>query len=256
MFGNSNECVMEPLNETRNPSNASPSQFHQIWQPVFISELAAHIILVLLNGFVLSIYVYKKSLRTPFTIYIVALLSSNIFYALARNLLDIINGVYGVWWTGERSCDLYSYANWIAYTFPIHSHILISINRIWAISFPISYSRYHTKKVAVLLCALMVLYVHAVALYGYMMDALYYRLPLKENGCNLNVARLKTYTVVNIILMDNLPLIVILTSCPVLLYQVRHRARAINTGKIHYMSKLKILNGVSRLPMNAVALSW
>lgn len=212
-------------------SNLIAVPLQPIWPGVFVGELTALIFLLLFNGLVLLVYVIKKSLRTSFTVYVMALLSSNILYGMTRNLLDVVNGVYGTWWTGHFSCDLYLYSNWVVYGYPPHCHILITINRIWAISYPISYRRYHTKKTAVALCALMALYIHLVTFPGYMLDALFYRMPIAEDGCSLNAVELKTHLVMNLFLIGDFPIVFVVCACPILLYQQRLRIRRTGPGE-------------------------
>lgn len=219
--------------EQRNTSNASlphtagniSAILDAVWPPVLVTQLVLLILLILLNGFLLAMYIFKRNLRTSFSVYIMALLSSNIFYGLTRSSLDVIDGIYGVWWTGERSCDLYLYSNWVIYAFPTHCHILITVNRLWAITYPISYRGRHTQKVAVALCALMAVYIHVVTLPGVILDAAYYRLPVVENGCYINSDVLGTYTKVNVFLIGDLSLFFVVSACPLLMYQKRKRTQ-------------------------------
>lgn len=43
-------------------------------------------------------------------------------------------------------------------------HVTIAVNRVWAITFPVSYRRIHSKKVAVLMCVVAYAYVNLILL--------------------------------------------------------------------------------------------
>ena len=65
-------------------------------------------------------------------------------------------------------------------------HTLITINRIWAVIWPHSYRQNHNTWTACLICVGGWVYVHVNLLPGYVLDILYYRLPLVVNTCYLN----------------------------------------------------------------------
>lgn len=200
-----------------------------VWPATIICEIVTVILMLLCNSFVLLVFSLKTELVTPFTIYIIALFSANIIYGLTRNILDVINVPYQTWWTGEVSCTLYNYSNWAFFTIPIHCHMLIAANRMWAISFPVSYRQRHAKKMAFFLCFCAFAYVHVIDGPPVVLDTLIYRLPIAENGCNINLVALQTAASVDIIMSCDVPIIFMLTSCFVLIY--KHK----RSGKIHSM---------------------
>ncbi|XP_055353306.1 uncharacterized protein LOC129599178 [Paramacrobiotus metropolitanus] len=145
---------------------------------------------LILNCGVLILLIKEKALRTPFNVYVIVLLCSNILYVGINNITMIMTPV-GHWWIGDGACTVQLYCRYIVITVITHSHVLISINRAWALYWPVSYKNNHTSTVAWLLCFGMVVYVHVCQLPGLVMDALYYRMPVQtphvENVMHISV---------------------------------------------------------------------
>lgn len=211
-------------------SNGTGNVTTESWEMVLVAETISVSLIVFFNSFVLLIYTVHSHLRTPFAVYIMLLLLSNISYSVVRGALDVINGVSQSWWTGWGSCTLYQYMNWVYTDIPVYCHMLITLNRLWAIAYPISYRNYHTKKLAVLLCCAGIAVRHIAGVPGVALDALYYRLPLKENGCQLNVVPLKDWARFNLVVIGTFPILFIVLACPLLLYKWKKSSKMV-TGK-------------------------
>lgn len=204
---------------------------YAVWKFTMVFDAIISTLLFLCNGTVLSFYIFVKQLHTSFATYIIMLLSTNIIYGISKNVLDIINGLYKFWWTGSRSCDFYLYSNWVLSALPMHAHILIASNRLWAMWGPISYRHYHKERLAIYLCLGMIVYVHVMCLPGYVLDAVHYRLPIMENGCNLNtLTGLKVWSAVVIVCIYDFPIIFIITSCCLIVYKGK-KLRRVRSGK-------------------------
>lgn len=202
-------------------NSSSPANALPVWESQVVFLLVSGILNLVLNGLVVSFFLLVKNLGT-IAVYIVILLLSNIAIGVSA-MQDFLNSLYGYWWTGSRACDLYQYLNWVAPAVTSHTQLLIAITRIWAITWPVSYRARHTVKLALILNMAVITYVHITGLPGFLLDAIYYRLPEAENGCRLNTAPLRAYVIfANIVLIDT-PLVLVLAAAPVMWYQWRRR---------------------------------
>lgn len=97
-------------------------------------------LVITLNGAVLTSILNSNDLRTrPFFVYIMCLMTFNIFYAALQSPLEVLNYIYPIWWMGGGCCRLYQYSQSVLSAGSMHSHVLIAINRLWAMFFPWSY---------------------------------------------------------------------------------------------------------------------
>lgn len=131
---------------------------------------------VVLNVTVLVILCKDNmTLNRPFSVYQIFLLSLNLVYAIVQNPLDILNSIFPVWWLGSPACSTYLYATYVIAACVIHSHVLITLNRLWAVAFPIHYRHHHSRIVAVGLCMGTLIYVHICMAPGWLMDMVIHR---------------------------------------------------------------------------------
>ncbi|XP_055340774.1 uncharacterized protein LOC129589896 [Paramacrobiotus metropolitanus] len=110
-------------------------------------------------------------------------------------------------------------------------HTLIAVNRIWAISHPVSYRMYHNKRTAGFLCLVALCYVHIMGLPGLVLDALYYHLPENEHGCLISTPQMPVWGRIENILCRILPLFLVMFAYAYTnaLIWCRRRKRADNT---------------------------
>lgn len=217
-----------PWNATVNSTAALQVQLE--WTTLTIFESFITILLLILNGGVLAIYFLFKELLTSFAVYIVTLLLSNIALGVGKNTLDVISGLYKQWWMGPQLCGWYQYIVWVVGAVPINAHLMIAVNRVWAISGPISYRHYHSNYTALFSVLAMLIYVHVAALPGVVLDAMYYRLPEIENGCNLNVAPIRLWAILVDLLVYDVPILFIAVSGPLIVYKRRQQRKVTANG--------------------------
>ncbi|XP_055340771.1 kiSS-1 receptor-like [Paramacrobiotus metropolitanus] len=194
---------------------------HPVGSSVSLISLTAAT--VLLNFGVLIILFVEKHLRTPFNVYIIVLLSSNILYVGLNNILMVL-APHGHWWIGGQACTLRIYCRYIVVTITIHSHVLISINRAWALFWPISYRHHHTTTVAWLLSLGMVMYVHVCQLPALILDGLYYRVST-EKDCRFNSKAQNAWATFSTVWVFDMPKVFILVCYPFLLWKFIHVRR-------------------------------
>lgn len=111
-----------------------------VWNYAARYILVICVLVITLNGSVILSILNTWDLRTrPFYVYLLCLMIFNICYAATENPLAIINNLYPTWWLGAGWCRLYSYAETCISAGAMHTHALIAANRIWAVTFPLSY---------------------------------------------------------------------------------------------------------------------
>ncbi|XP_055330401.1 pyroglutamylated RF-amide peptide receptor-like [Paramacrobiotus metropolitanus] len=192
---------------------------------------------VFLNALVLLPFIVKEDLRTSFTVYVICLSLSNTIQGSVMNVIQLI-GLYRVpFWAikNEFECSVYLYMDSVFAAGATYCHVLITINRLWALTFPVSYRQSHTKGVAIVICGAMWLYVHAISLPFYLQDEVVYRRrPVAVNGCMANTEAQPHWVLVVVVSMYIIPTVVILGAYPFLWYfhQIRNKrvGQTVDTG--------------------------
>ena len=145
------------------------------------------IIVVINNASLLIVFARHRQLCSSFMVYIIYLLTMNVLYAVLKDPLDVasmlVPGGYAV--LGENICLLVLYGIFVIRSCSVHSHALITINRIWAVFWPMSYKRHHTVKTAVFFCFSIVVYVHVIAIPGFLTVVFVYPIDTSFGGCNV-----------------------------------------------------------------------
>ena len=119
-----------------------------------------------------------------------------------------------------------------------NSHVLIAINRVWAVLAPHSYrERHQTPHMAIGLCVAMYAIVHSICLPLWLQDWLYYRAPIRPDAarmkqqCLMNTSAQPTLLVVCKIIYNG-PNVVMVVATLIILWakhrQQRRRRLAIN----------------------------
>ncbi|XP_055345950.1 5-hydroxytryptamine receptor 1D-like [Paramacrobiotus metropolitanus] len=198
------------------------------WSFPSISDMVIFPSIVIFNGSVLFIFIYQGLLSRPFYIYLANLLFANLVFAIMNNPLDILNLIYPSWWLGNTACTVYLYSMYVVDGIMMHAHVLIAINRVWAVTFHISYTRRNTVRTALYCCLASCIYVHAVCLPYVVLDALYYRLPIETAGCLINTEALQFWSLLTQFLIYTLPIVFIVAVYPYLVYKRRARRIAAN----------------------------
>ncbi|GAU94538.1 hypothetical protein RvY_06294 [Ramazzottius varieornatus] len=192
------------------------------------------------NALVLSAFVINKQLRTPFSVYLINLLVSD----LAQSLLDLpfttMGGFLPVWPLGRKACNFSLYGKWVYSAVVRNTHSLISFNRVWALFFPIHYKQNHTNATAIWLCVATWVYVHIWLLPGLIPDDLYYR--LDDGSCQVNTTANPTWALPTQIVLYNSSVFVVAITYPAIWWKVGVRARM----KTEFMHVRRDRSGLSR----------
>ncbi|XP_055349772.1 rhodopsin-like [Paramacrobiotus metropolitanus] len=175
----------------------------------------------ILNSIVFTVYVTQSKIRTPFSVYIISLVVSNILdvilffpFMIANNLGTSDNHFI----FGEPGCVVYGYGIAIIRSCCLCSHALITLNRIWAMTFPISYKNIHGFRFAICVCIFVLIAVHSVMVPGVILNEKFRPRPVKTYGCWYQVHAESTISSIGIVLFYIFPLI-ILSSYPYLFFK-------------------------------------
>ncbi|XP_055349188.1 5-hydroxytryptamine receptor 1D-like [Paramacrobiotus metropolitanus] len=195
------------------------------WSFTPISEMVISPVAVVLNAYCLFVFLIKRELRTPFNVYLRNLLFANLIYTVLNNPLGIVDALFHTWPLGATACNVYTYSLSALGALTVNSHVIITLNRFWAVTFPVNYRTHHNTRTSLMAVALLWIYVHAICLPGIILDALYYRLNLLENRCLLNGAAQFTWnTFVQFVLYAG-PVCFILLTYPFILFKHTRRKR-------------------------------
>ena len=197
------------------------------WTYISIFSLNIFLLATCFNGFVLILFARNANLRTPFTIYITNLYIANLINQIYQQPLTIATHLYSAKYLGRAFCNTYLYGSYVIHSAVFNAHFAITLNRIWAVTSPLTYRLYHNKKFAIVICVMFWIYVHVVMLPGLITNALYYKVPLKM-GCYIDKKRkpLLTWSIIEQVMLYDVPLSFLILAYPVICFaEVRRRAR-------------------------------
>ncbi|XP_055335699.1 chemerin-like receptor 2 [Paramacrobiotus metropolitanus] len=160
-----------------------------------------------LNAIVAALFTIYRRLRTPFTVYFLALTFGNAVYCFPV-WADILCFHWADFCKDRVLCAVHVYDGWVISAVALHIHVLISVNRVWALYFPISYRRHHTVKTACWIILTVIVYVHLMCLPGVILDAVYNNMPSKL--CRLDRSMLRAWVKVVMIVVYDLPVLLMI----------------------------------------------
>ncbi|OWA51162.1 hypothetical protein BV898_15656 [Hypsibius exemplaris] len=162
-------------------------------------------------GVIIQFVRHHRGGSVLFDIYVVNLLGANLGSLLFQYPLAVASGLYPFGWhMGNKACSFYLYSITIFDTGIINSNAVISLNRAWAIVYPMSFRAAHTRRFSLTL-----------------MDTLYYRVDVQVMGCTFNHVQLRTFSKVTELILFALPLSVIILSFPIVMVSKMFRSRAV-----------------------------
>ncbi|XP_055353924.1 5-hydroxytryptamine receptor 1D-like [Paramacrobiotus metropolitanus] len=201
------------------PNNTTVAE----WDLIPAVEVVVCPWVIVSNTVVLSVFIKNRRMHVPFNVYLFSLLIANICLAILGNPLDIVNFIFPTWWLGQIACDVYLYALYVMSGLTVNSHALITINRLWAMTFPHFYKQYHSSRSAAFLCGLVWIAVHAIILPGVILNARVYRLPIETAGCVINTNAMPVWNTVVQFGVFIVPNIFVMLAYPYILWMRRRR---------------------------------
>ena len=191
-----------------------------------IFNITVTILAVSFNATTLLTFLTVSTLRSSaFNVYLICLTALNLFSAAAMGPLDAYSNLSPAWYLGRHTCTWYLHIQWTVVACQLHIHLAISVNRIWAVFWPISYRHKHTRHVAIALCIGLIVYCHAVNLPFLILDEIYYRPPEVDNGCGTSTTAQPLYSALLTLLNADAVLAFLILVLPVLLLK-KQRVRA------------------------------
>lgn len=189
------------------------------WSFAEIFALLAGILAFLSNSAVLIMFFQSRQLRTqPFNVYLMWLMSINIVFALVQTPFTIIQLYYVDWCLNVPYTAVYLYVGRFLPAAAMNTHLMVTCNRIWAMTFPFSYLRFHSIKCAVLLCSCVWLYVNCVVFPAYVTDVQSFTDSYGKRGCREEFSNVPIQVIVFM-----LPVLAILGAYPLIFYKQRKR---------------------------------
>ncbi|GAV08658.1 hypothetical protein RvY_18320 [Ramazzottius varieornatus] len=178
------------------------------------------------NGAMVVVFARNAALITPFTVYLFNLFASNFIVSIFFYSIELINELYSAWWLGYAMCTMFQYTSWVLTGSMCIAHGTIALNRLWAVSFPVSYRRYHKKRFAVAVIATLWISLHIIVIPGLVLDAVWYRPPMETNGCNINTDAPQAWLwFAQLVIMDT-PVVIVVAVYPIICYKTIQRNRA------------------------------
>ncbi|XP_055330434.1 5-hydroxytryptamine receptor 1D-like [Paramacrobiotus metropolitanus] len=179
---------------------------------------------MILNGILLLILIANKTLHTSFAVYVFVILLSSFLYASLEFLLVILEN-YGDFTIAL--CYLQQCSQWLISAQWVNAQLQICLNRIWALTFPISYKERHTKRVAVMITAANWAMLYMLGIPTIVLNTRYFPAnPSKPFvSCITDMIARGRYTLGNMIMDLTVPTIIIILSYPYLLYRQLKRSK-------------------------------
>ncbi|GAV03704.1 hypothetical protein RvY_14093 [Ramazzottius varieornatus] len=132
----------------------------------------------------------NRDLRSPFNLYIISVLIAELFACL--NMVMMASQT--LWITVRQhklTCQAELTVSYAAITLYLVSHLMISVNRMWATFLPVHYRTHHTRKTAFLVCCAAIISV-LILVVPYTIRNTPYTVPRNAFAVLLNSRRLTT----------------------------------------------------------------
>ncbi|XP_055344382.1 melatonin receptor type 1A-like [Paramacrobiotus metropolitanus] len=182
----SNEIIAYSSNTSNNHSLDAACLHYGYWgDPLAAIEITTMVAVIVCNVAGLASLVRTTAVSDSFKPYIANLLLANLAMAVLENPLDILFELSCDRWTLSWAvCDLFLYCNYVFTGWEMHAHLLITLNRFWALIFPYHYRQRHTITTSLCLTFGTFIYVHLWTVPGLVLDSLFYR--IMEEECEVN----------------------------------------------------------------------
>ncbi|OQV12484.1 hypothetical protein BV898_13285 [Hypsibius exemplaris] len=246
-----------------NGSNATSSAAafrHRTLLTDFITAFTALTILATLifNGLIILAYARHAELRArPFNVYIVSSAVIEVITALIFMPATLTVGHLGYWPSNGLLCSIFiSYPGLVFGSVSRYTHVLIAANRLWAVTFPMSYHERHTNRLALAVVILVWLFANAVGVPVVVRGRMGIGLGDADRRCQVERALMYTYSIVGEAIGFVLPEVFILATYPIILYKLRKRRsvqcmRASGVGSASGAQSNDVRRGLRVEPSNA-----
>ncbi|XP_055344504.1 histamine H1 receptor-like [Paramacrobiotus metropolitanus] len=162
-----------------------------------------------LNAGVVIYHILRPKYITPFTTYLLALYIGNLVFLFTTWPLSILRDWMGYWTLGSPLCIFSLYISKVFSAVTVSLHVLIAINRWWAIKYPISYRNRHNKAVAAWMCFAAFCWPHTLGLAGFVVEVVQHYQPVLNPQCRLFYGSMLDWNRAENIIYRHIPLIII-----------------------------------------------
>lgn len=201
------------------------------WDFRAVFNISIATLVIITNVPTLLCFIKDARLRKqPFSVYLIFLLCINTAYAVLQDALELVVRLYSPQWLGGSLCIVYKYLTVCLTCCQMFAHDLITMSRLYAVTFPLTYRRVHSRKMAITLCLLMCVYVHAVQLPGFIPAMAHLKLPLKLFPCSVQYSPSKVQNILTFVVSFG----IVILSYPYIAY--KRSMRRISQRKIQPVS--------------------
>ncbi|XP_055351074.1 alpha-2B adrenergic receptor-like [Paramacrobiotus metropolitanus] len=220
-----NTTVQRNDSGPQNQSNSSiPIPIVARWTVLPALEVIICISGLIGNSLVLGIFIKRGMLKQPFHIYLGNLLTANIIWLIFQIPLDVTNQIYPVWFLGNAACAIYQYAINVPGGVTTNTHLLIALNRIWAVQSPLTYAHHHSRSFALGACIVVWILAYGMGVPGIVLHA--YNTPDYPDNCQLSTAPAVSQWLLTIqIIIYDIPNVLMLAFYPFLVWKRQQRNR-------------------------------
>lgn len=164
-----------PESQTKNiTTDLDPLGGHQVWQVVLIVLLTGMLSLVTIIGNILVVVSFKvnRQLKTVNNYFLLSLAMADLIIGVISMNLYTTYLVMGYWAMGNWACDLWLAIDYVASNASVMNLLVISFDRYFSITRPLTYRAKRTTKRAVIMISLawfgsLVLWAPAILLWQY-----------------------------------------------------------------------------------------
>ena len=226
-------------NETYDYVNTSLEQFASYY------AMVCGVVAMIFNVIIVLAFIRTRTLRSSFMVYVIQLTLSEIILISTVLPGNVVREYYGYWPGSERLCFAFSYFNNVVGSGIRYGHVLITLNRFWAVYFPLGYRSYHSSKVACLIVTLMWCFVHAIQL-PVVIPGLMFRKP-DDLHCTLNTSFMPVQAIIYSTIGFDLPQLIIVLFYPLVMCKLcsRRRGRKAKKNRVGTSFQLSVQPGPS-----------
>ncbi|XP_055344679.1 beta-3 adrenergic receptor-like [Paramacrobiotus metropolitanus] len=186
--------------------------------PVALCSIIANLALI-------TVYCKTPSLRTPFGIYVVSLATVDALQSCILSLNNIATFLQIAWPYGAFYCSLVMYLGWVLIGLSNYIHLLITLNRLWAVTFPNSYRTRHNKTFACAAIIVAFAFIQVLVLPGSVVYEVRFGRYRPPYLCAFDFRQMMTWGIVASTVLNTFPNVAIMVLYPIVYYKVHSRVQ-------------------------------
>lgn len=185
---------------------------------------AVSVLTLLFNGLLIFVYFTNRSLRTPFGFYIISLAVGEFLQTVILAGPNVLSYLQVPWPLGKPICAIVFYSSWAIVGYCLNMHLIICVNRLWAVNFANHYRMHHNRRLALSLVVALLIYVNLWTLPGFVLYAeqYYSEEVYSQTGCHFGGAPdLEAWLGCEIVTMYLVPNVLVMVIYPVIYRKVQ-----------------------------------